>query len=209
MNHVPRRKEKRVITTNKKSQPVSTDDKLVSEFNHFLGKIVRNYVSLTCVSWSKVPNKDILWEYVKEKAKKNRKARSKVEDTHTTGPRSFAQIRNKMELAREVDPENPDEDLLVDPEDLDKEPSAPISDAHIFVETHKRNPKREYKVPTEAVMKKIDDIGKILKTGGNVKAANKLVYGSKEHDPSFLVGRVSLKKEVKEKAATSTTVQND
>ncbi|XP_074364994.1 uncharacterized protein LOC141706059 isoform X2 [Apium graveolens] len=178
MNHVPRRKEKRVITTNKKSQPVSTDDKLVSEFNHFLGKIVRNYVSLTCVSWSKVPNKDILWEYVKE-------------------------------LAREVDPENPDEDLLVDPEDLDKEPSAPISDAHIFVETHKRNPKREYKVPTEAVMKKIDDIGKILKTGGNVKAANKLVYGSKEHDPSFLVGRVSLKKEVKEKAATSTTVQND
>lgn len=49
-----------------------------------------------------------------------------------------------------VEPPNP-----VDSENTDEEPPAPISDAHLFIETRKRNPKREYKVPAEAVLKKI------------------------------------------------------
>lgn len=53
-----------------------------------------------------------------------------------------------------VDPENPDEEALVDPKNPDEAP-AQISDAHIFIETRKRKPDREYKVPTEVLKKKI------------------------------------------------------
>lgn len=54
-----------------------------------------------------------------------------------------------------MDPENLDEEALVDPENPDKESPAQISDARIFVETRKRDPNREYKVPIEGVKKKI------------------------------------------------------
>lgn len=44
-----------------------------------------------------------------------------------------------------------------------------------------------------------NDIKLILKDGGNVEAANKLVYGGKQHGPSFLVGRVVKKKKARER----------
>lgn len=63
--HVHTRSEKKVITMNNLIQPVSDDNKLTSEFSNFLGTTVREFVSLTCRSWREVPDKDILWEYVK------------------------------------------------------------------------------------------------------------------------------------------------
>lgn len=67
MDHVHNSNDKKIITLNELSQPVSDNSKLLSEFSNFLGTTVRQFVSLTCVSWHEVPEKDLLWEYVKVK----------------------------------------------------------------------------------------------------------------------------------------------
>ncbi|KAK1395382.1 hypothetical protein POM88_014438 [Heracleum sosnowskyi] len=67
MNHVHNRAEKKRITLNYLNQPVADDGKLLSEFTNFLGTTVRQFVSLTCASWHQVPEKQLLWEYVKDK----------------------------------------------------------------------------------------------------------------------------------------------
>lgn len=64
MNHVHTRSEKREIGLNNLGQPISADDR-VAELSNFLGTTVRDFVSLTYVNWHQVPDKDILWEYVK------------------------------------------------------------------------------------------------------------------------------------------------
>ncbi|KAL6555066.1 hypothetical protein OROGR_006324 [Orobanche gracilis] len=266
MDHVHTRKEKKEIKLNNKFQPISDTDKTLSELSLFLGTTVRDFVSLTCVSWKEVPDKDLLWQYVKEKyiipeegfkwvnkvmadqfrtyksrikkdhynayksdeerlkhrprqipladfkillkywgdenvqatADRNKKARSHIVETHTTGPRSFAQVCNKLETKRAL------ERMSVDAEEL-LEPLQPLCDADIYVETRKRDEKREYKLPTYIVQKKIDDVKTILEAGGSIEAANKVVRGEKEHSPSWLVGRLIRKKQSKEKSATSTT----
>lgn len=65
MNHIHNNTEKKVITLNDLHQPISHDAKAVSELSSFLGTTVRQFVSLTCVSWHEVPEKELLWEYVK------------------------------------------------------------------------------------------------------------------------------------------------
>ena len=67
MDHVHNSNDKKIITLNELSQPVSDNSKLLSEFSNFLGTTVRQFVSLTCVSWHEVPEKDLLWKYVKVK----------------------------------------------------------------------------------------------------------------------------------------------
>ncbi|XP_063942347.1 uncharacterized protein LOC135150129 [Daucus carota subsp. sativus] len=142
-----------------------------------------------------VPLKDfkmlvIYWadEKIKDKAIKNIRARSFVSETHTVGPRSFAQVCHKMEIAREQ-AAKPDE------------PAPPISDADIYVKTRKRDSAREYKLPTDAVEKKIENVEKLLKTG-TVEDANKLVYGDKKHSRSYLLGRLIQRREAKGKSVT-------
>ena len=65
LTHVHTRGEKREINLSDLGQPVDDDEHLIREFNNFLGTTVREFVSLTCRSWTEVPQKDILWEYVK------------------------------------------------------------------------------------------------------------------------------------------------
>lgn len=65
MDHVHTRKEKKEIKLNDKFQPISDTDKTLSELSLFLGTTVRDFVSLTCVSWKEVPDKGLLWQYVK------------------------------------------------------------------------------------------------------------------------------------------------
>ncbi|KAL6508660.1 hypothetical protein OROGR_023371 [Orobanche gracilis] len=168
MDRVHTRKEKKEIKPNNKFQPISDTDKTLSALSLFLGTTMRDFVSLTCVSWKEVPDKDLLWQYVKEKyiipeegfrwvnkamadqfrtyksrikkdhytayksdeerlkhrsrqipladfkfflkywgdenvqatADRNKNARSHIVETHTTGPRSFAQVCNKLETKR-------------------------------------------------------------------------------------------------------------
>lgn len=55
-----------MINLSEEGQPIADDDdNLISELSNFLGTTVREFVSLTCRSWHEVPEKDILWEYVK------------------------------------------------------------------------------------------------------------------------------------------------
>lgn len=59
--------EKRiVISMNELFQPVSDDDKIITEFSSFVGTLKR-CVPLTYVSWDHVPEnlKNTLWTYVK------------------------------------------------------------------------------------------------------------------------------------------------
>nr|XP_017239854.1 PREDICTED: uncharacterized protein LOC108212644 [Daucus carota subsp. sativus] len=267
MDHVHNSNDKKIITLNELSQPVSDNSKLLSEFSNFLGTTVRQFVSLTCVSWHEVPEKDLLWEYVKEKyiipeeakpwvlktmndqfrsyksrikrdyyypyptdeerlenrpkevpladwklllkywadgktkrtAAKNIVARQKIIETHTTGPTSFAQITNKLRLKKLEEEKLHDADVGCEGK------SVHISDADIYLETRKRDSKREYKLPKkvlEKVTEKIDDVKKALATEGE-EAANKLVYGEKEHSPSYLIGRLIQKKEPKSKASAA------
>lgn len=67
MNHVHTRGEKKEIILSAEGQPISDDDHLLSEFSNFLGTTVREFVSLTCSSWTEVPDKEVLWQYVKVK----------------------------------------------------------------------------------------------------------------------------------------------
>lgn len=56
-----------VIDMNAKFQPVSEDDRVVTEFGNFLGTISKRCVSLTYADWRHVPSnlKDTMWNYVK------------------------------------------------------------------------------------------------------------------------------------------------
>ncbi|XP_063937382.1 uncharacterized protein LOC108203821 [Daucus carota subsp. sativus] len=67
LTHVHTRGEKREIKLSDLGQPVDDDEHLIREFSNFLGTTVREFVSLTCRSWTEVPQKDIMWEYVKDK----------------------------------------------------------------------------------------------------------------------------------------------
>ncbi|KAK1359107.1 hypothetical protein POM88_043581 [Heracleum sosnowskyi] len=68
MDRVHTRGEKPEIRLSENDKPISDDDDhLLSEFSNFLGTMIRDFVSLTCRSWTKVPEKDILWQYVKDK----------------------------------------------------------------------------------------------------------------------------------------------
>ncbi|KAK1368456.1 hypothetical protein POM88_034548 [Heracleum sosnowskyi] len=90
-------------------------------------------------------------------AKRNTEARSQVTDTHTAGPVSFAQICNKLVLERPQVDVDADQDQDQDPDQDPKEAQPPrlLSEADIFIATHKRDEKRTYKLPTDAVQKKI------------------------------------------------------
>ena len=54
-----------VLSMNEKFQPITSDDKLASEFSRFLGTLKR-CVPLTFASWDDVPEstKTTLWNYV-------------------------------------------------------------------------------------------------------------------------------------------------
>ncbi|XP_017250517.2 uncharacterized protein LOC108221130 [Daucus carota subsp. sativus] len=216
---------------------------------------VREFVSLTCRSWTEVPQKDILWEYVKDKyvipeegydwvmttmrdlfrgykarikrdyyykyqtdeerlenrprevplkdfkilleywadekiakkARTNSESRRLITETHTAGSRSFAQISHNMALERALKATR-------------EQPPAPISDADVYVKTRKRESTRTYKLPTEVVEKKVENVKKLLKDG-TIDEADEVVYGGKDHSRTFLVGRLIEKREPKKKIA--------
>ncbi|KAK1365724.1 hypothetical protein POM88_041285 [Heracleum sosnowskyi] len=212
-----------VIGMNEFFQPITENDKVLSELSSFLGTLAKRCVSLTYVTWRHVPEnlRKTMWNYVKaryiipdelegwviesihaswrgykgrikeahftafdndemrlenrsddiplesfkmlleywnddtvqEKAKKNSAARKSYTDTHTRGPKSFAQIRHKMKKKK------PDE-------------SQPCF-GEVFVETRERVEGREYKTNPEIITKKIlcvtamsDDDGTPI-TGGS------------------------------------------
>ncbi|KAL6497892.1 hypothetical protein OROHE_026919 [Orobanche hederae] len=104
-------------------------------------------------------------ESVQERAKENAVSRTSYVDTHTLGPKSFAQHRYKMkkkDVAKELEP----------------------CDAEVFIETRKRVEGRMYKTNPEIITKKIDNITKKLTTGDT--ASDEL--GAK-HGPNWLKGR--------------------
>nr|XP_017228755.1 PREDICTED: uncharacterized protein LOC108192725 [Daucus carota subsp. sativus] len=102
-------------------------------------------------------------ESIQEKARKNSNARKHYVDTHTLGPKSLAQYRYKMKkVPGECEP----------------------CDAKIFIDTRKRDAKREYKISTEKIEKKIETITKRLSTGD--AASDEL--GAK-HGLNWLKGR--------------------
>ncbi|XP_074340407.1 uncharacterized protein LOC141678079 [Apium graveolens] len=121
-------------------------------------------------------------EDVQEKAKKNSESRRSYTDTHTAGPKSFAQIQTKL-----------------------PEPS----DAAIFVRTCKRKPGREYKSNTDGINYRHDKIGKALagqESGINV---HELVTDCKSRAPTWLIGRhVKFVNESTSVATTNTYIQD-
>nr|XP_017228464.1 PREDICTED: uncharacterized protein LOC108203795 [Daucus carota subsp. sativus] len=255
LTHVHTRGEKREIKLSDLGQPVDDDEHLIREFSNFLGTTVREFVSLTCRSWTEVPQKDILWEYVKDKyvipeegydwvmttmrdlfrgykarikrdyyykyqtdeerlenrprevplkdfkilleywadekiakkARTNSESRRLITETHTAGSRSFAQISHNMALERALKATR-------------EQPPAPISDADVYVKTRKRESTRTYKLPTEVVEKKVENVKKLLKDG-TIDEADEVVYGGKDHSRTFLVGRLIEKREPKKKIA--------
>lgn len=56
-----------VLQMNERFQPVSDEDKVISELSNFLGTLAKRCVSFTYVSWRDVPKtlKNTLWNYVK------------------------------------------------------------------------------------------------------------------------------------------------
>ncbi|XP_065876885.1 uncharacterized protein [Euphorbia lathyris] len=244
--HARRHDERKVIMLNDHFQPVEDDDKLLPEFSNFLGTIARLYVPLNWVTWHHVPDKNDLWEFVKQKyiipeqgkhwvmksissswrvykarikekhyicydndeerlkhrpndipldefkmllkywndpkvktlAKKNAISRKKIKDTHTTGPRSFAQIRKKL----------PDH--------------ATPTKAEIFVATRKRKEGRQYKLPNEILKYRLSTIEEICSIGANTESVDQLICGDSSHGSTWLVGRRGVPKKLKKQSAT-------
>ncbi|KAL6536633.1 hypothetical protein OROMI_026214 [Orobanche minor] len=133
---------------------------------------------------------------------------NRIIESHTTGPRSFAQVAHKLRLQKLEEMHNTgDGDCEVEP--------VLISDADIYLETRKRRETGKYKVLPKEVAEnftqKIDDVKKVLKTDG-VEAADKLVHGDKKHRPSYLIGRLVQEKKPKSKSlapSASSSVQAD
>ncbi|KAL8119767.1 hypothetical protein AgCh_017031 [Apium graveolens] len=130
-----------------------------------------------------------------ETSKRNVEARKKVREPHTTGPRTFAQVRSNL-LLEKVDK------LPIGIDDDEAEELLKISDADVYLEIRKRDTKRKYKIPDEMddeVNEKTAKVQKVLQTEG-AEAANKLVHGDKERTPSYLIGRLAeIEKEVDDK----------
>lgn len=57
--------QKIVITLNALGQPISDDQKIVTELSNFLGTVAKDNVSLTYLNWHVVPDqlKNQMWEY--------------------------------------------------------------------------------------------------------------------------------------------------
>ncbi|KAK1364874.1 hypothetical protein POM88_040435 [Heracleum sosnowskyi] len=172
-----------VIGMNEFFQPIADDDKVLSELSNFLGTIAKQCVSLTYVTWRHVPEnlKKTMWNYckaryimpeelemytVQARAKKNSASRKLYVDTHTAGPKSFAQVRNKMKKKA------PDQ-------------SAPC-DACVFVKTRKRRERRKYKTDPAVINKKIEKINEKLNVGD---AVDDILSKGKSHCPTWLLGR--------------------
>ncbi|KAL6520000.1 hypothetical protein OROHE_017143 [Orobanche hederae] len=230
--------DKVVITLNEDDQPVSDNQKIITELANYVGTLARDSVSLTYVNWRVVPAnlKTELWECVRlsmlylmklkngytlhlmmlgggyksrtkgkyysslkteeemiaEKpeeiptedfkillkywgmkksralANDNSERRCSITDTHTMGPKSLAQVKNKM---KKCDPKQ----------------GAP-SDANVFIETRKRKAGRKYKTNTVVLEKKMENIKKQLNSG-NQAEADAMVSHDKEHGRNWLVGR--------------------
>lgn len=56
-----------VIGMNELGQPITENDKVLSELSSFLGTLAKRCVPLTYVTWRKVPKnlKETMWNYVK------------------------------------------------------------------------------------------------------------------------------------------------
>ncbi|XP_065877304.1 uncharacterized protein [Euphorbia lathyris] len=246
--HTRRHEERKVIVLNDNFQPVSTDGKSTPELSNFLGTLARYYVPLDIIDWRKVPDKDNMWEFVKDKyiipeegkpwvmrtirdawrvyksrikekhyslydndeeriqhkpkdipleefktllqywadkkvqelAKKNAESRKKIIDTHTAGPRSFAQIRKKLQL------EKPNQE----------EPSK----AEIFIETRKRKEGRKYKSSSEILKYRLSTIEDLCSSGENNESVEQLICGHTTHGPSWLVGHRAIPRKSKEQS---------
>lgn len=67
MDRVYARNEKKLMTLNRRFQPVSDcGDKVISELSNFCGTIAKDYVPLTFTNWHQVPkmDKDVYWDIV-------------------------------------------------------------------------------------------------------------------------------------------------
>ncbi|KAK1382521.1 hypothetical protein POM88_020256 [Heracleum sosnowskyi] len=110
---------------------------------------------------------------VQDSAKRNSNSRKELTETHTVGPKSFAQIKNKMVLEKPV----------VD----DEEPPAPPSVSQIYVKTRKRDENREYKLPADQIKTKIAEINKVLDAGGSVEDADQKIPSLQVNVNDFLL----------------------
>ncbi|KAL8135869.1 hypothetical protein AgCh_010471 [Apium graveolens] len=131
MNHVHNSTEKKVITLNDQFQPVSYGGKWsLAEFSNFLGTTLKQFVLLTSASWHQVPEKELLWEYVK--------------------------LLDRLDK------------LPVGIDDDEMEELLKVSDVDVYLETHKRDDKRSYKLPDEmakVINKKIASTSSLFMPG--------------------------------------------
>ncbi|KAL8107413.1 hypothetical protein AgCh_023983 [Apium graveolens] len=241
MNHVHNNTEKKVITLNDQFQPVSCGGKWsIAEFNNFLGTTLWQFVSLTCASWYQVPEKELLWEINTLFRKRlNRgflqpwvissgapKVKNEIiilkyatdEKRLRHRPRDVS-LKNWKILLTYWGDENGQlldrlDKLHLGIDDDELEELLKVSDADVYLETHKRDDKHSYKLPDEmaiVVNEKIfvnsgsyfifihAKVQKTLQTDG-VDATNELVHDTKEHHPSYMIGRLVCKKYQKPKS---------
>ncbi|XP_074364988.1 uncharacterized protein LOC141706053 isoform X2 [Apium graveolens] len=120
-------------------------------------------------------------EEVQKKAEKNTESRKLYTDTHTAGPVSFAQIRNKLPIP---------------------------SDAAVFVETHKRKVGRKYKSDTAVMNYRLEKIEKALTGEDGSSNVEDLVTDGKSHGPSWLIGRHVKSLDISAPAPTDTYIED-
>ncbi|KAL8146611.1 hypothetical protein AgCh_004366 [Apium graveolens] len=195
MNHFHNSTKKKVITLNDQFQPVFCGGKWsVAEFSNFLGTTLRRFMSLTCASWHQVPEKELLWEYVKDKYIIPEEAKSWVFTTlsdqfRSTKSRIKRNYYSKYATDEERLKHRPRDVSLEDwkifltywgdgkvqlLERLDKLPVGidddemeellKVSDADVYLETHKRDDKRSYKLLDEMAKVVNEKIAKVQKT---------------------------------------------
>ncbi|KAL8154920.1 hypothetical protein AgCh_000324 [Apium graveolens] len=158
--------EKVIINVIEEGQPISDEQKTMTELSNFLGTLSKDNVSLTYINWHVVPMqlKNQMLEYTLSLAEDNTARRNTITETHTMGLRTHAQAKEKLKK----------KDLNI----------AKPSDAEIYLETYKTN--------TEELRTKYRQVQELV-NDGNIVEANALFHGGKPHGRNWLVGRKGKK----------------
>ncbi|XP_063948189.1 uncharacterized protein LOC135152261 [Daucus carota subsp. sativus] len=219
LGHVHTRGEKKEIKLSDLGQPISDDDDhLLSEFSNFLGTTVREFVSLTCRSWSEVPEKDILWQYVKDKYIIPEEGYKWVMTTMRDQFRAYkARIKREHYSKYGTDEERlenrprdvPLKDfkmlLIYWADEKIKDKAIKNIRARSFVsETHTVGPRSFTQVCHKMEIAREQAAKPDEPAPRTVEDANKLVYGDKKHSRSYLLGRLIQRREAKGKSVTHT-----
>ncbi|KAL8124599.1 hypothetical protein AgCh_012299 [Apium graveolens] len=185
----------KVINVNEEDQPISDEQKTMTELSNFLGTLSKDNVSLTYINWHVVPVqlKNQMLEYTLARYVIPEEGHKWVMHTLNESWRRYKSMMKKAHYRKystdeEMIENKPNTISLEDfkmllkywgDESVQKKKDLNIakpSDAEIYLETYKQELGRTYKTDTEELRTKYRQVQELV-NAGNIVEANALVHG--------------------------------